>query len=100
MLTTITIRQPREGDLDARAELAAQHHAYLEALRCHAGLLRDLDLTMRSIADALDETGLDAERRAKLTMALDAHIARARGAIGAIDRTLTVALGAGSPSRH
>lgn len=100
MMTNLLIRQPREGDLDARAELAAQHYAYLEALRCHAGLLRDLDMTMRSIADALDETGLAADKRAKLTMALDAHIARARGAIGAIDRTLTIALGTGSPSRH
>lgn len=100
MLTPYQVRQPREPETESRAELTAQHHAYVKALRSHAELLRDLDQTMRLIADAMEEAGLQDAQRARVTAALDAHIDRARSAIATIDRTLTTALGTDGAVRH
>ncbi len=100
MLTTPIPRQPSDQDIEDRNSLDERHAAYVDALRRHAGLLRDLDQTMRQVADALHGVPIDPEKRSALTLSIDGHIARARSAIVEIDRKLTVAMGTDAIRTH
>ncbi len=100
MLTSPVPRQPSETDIEEKTNLEERHAAYLDALRRHAGLLRDLDQTMRQVADALNGVAIEPEKRSALTLSIDGHIARARSAIVDIDRKLTVAMGSDVVRHH
>ena len=88
------------ADSDEIDDAVAQSQACLSALRAHAGLLRDLEATMRLLAASLEEAGVPAARRIMLAQAFDKHVADARVVISEIHRAMALGGTAGLSPRH